>query len=375
MRPIKQLSNVLLLICEGANTEPEYFKKLADISVAAGVYSNIEVYPKPKEEQTATGKANTNSGRPLRQFSRAKGAIPDRTVDPADDDEKGFMTLSKGVEIWATPIRYIKEARDRMKTGAYNEAWAIYDMDGHPAHEKATQLAAVPLDDQTINIAFSAISFEHWVLLHFEKSGHGFEKAECKEDKKPIDCGTGRHMNDCGGTRCVSGRLISKGYLNSYSKSSNSGLYELISNRTLQAVENAAWLWGLQQENLEKDPLWKINPITTLDVLVKKMLNIPVTFLWLQLNSALEANGVNLTLIESDGNFHLLIRNKRHYNLSSNELSVELHNSRQLSRLNPPVIITTNEKKVWVLGPIASIDRAEIRYENFHILFEKNALK
>jgi hypothetical protein len=174
-----------------------------------------------------------------------------------------------------TPVKYVKEARDGLKDGVFQEVWAIFDLDGHPAHQQAFELASEKVNGNCVNIAFSSISFEHWVLLHFEKNNSPFLKSDCKQNNKYLQCGTGIHSDDCWGARCVSGYMRVQTYLSGSTKGHNDELTSflsfLLSDQTrLNAYENAAWL----RANIEYDPErpYLTNPWTNVDALVKRLL-------------------------------------------------------------------------------------------------------
>jgi hypothetical protein len=277
MRKIKPLARTLLIVCEGASTEPKYFEALAAISLDKEIYSNIEVYPAPKEEESAEEREQVrNKKRPTRQISGGTQKVPERIVEEADQDELAFINTKKGVETWPLPVRYIKEARDRVKAEGYNEAWTVFDMDGHARPDKAYELAGIKVKNIKINIAFSAISFEHWILMHFEKNNYPFNKSQCKDPKTEDskECGTGAHQDDCQGKSCVSGHMILSKHLQSYDKGNSGKLFDKLLPLTNHAIENAAWLRAMQAPQLEKDPLWEVNPYTDVDFLVKRLLGI-----------------------------------------------------------------------------------------------------
>jgi hypothetical protein len=371
MRTPKKLSHTLLLICEGENTEPEYFQKLADIAMANETYSHVEIYPRPKEEKQKTAKKSTR--RPIRQFNEGNKSVPDRLVEQADEEELPFSTVHKGVETWATPVRYIKEARDRIKTGEYDEIWAIFDKDGHAKHKQAFKLAALPILDKVVNIAFSSISFEHWILLHFEKSSYPFIKSECKDkDTKSIECGSGVHTDDCGGSKCVAGVLVQKGCLPSYNKTADSGLFAQISGKTELAIENAAWLRMVQTDRLATNPIWEINPITTIDVLVKKLLNIDKRITWMNLGVPMYVKQLECVIRNVDNNFIISITNHTGKNLTSNQFSLVLNNIPDKLRYEPSTVLAHGNVLEWNAGIAADINRIELNFEFDVLLFENS---
>lgn len=78
-----------------------------------------------------------------------------------------------------TPEQVVKEAVARTTSEAkqgnpYDKTWVVFDHDNHPHREKAYQRAI----KASFGVAFSAIAFEIWYLLHFVKSARSFSKAE-----------------------------------------------------------------------------------------------------------------------------------------------------------------------------------------------------
>lgn len=148
----------IFIACEGTNTEPNYFKGINE-AIEDDEEFVITVYP--------------------------------------DKNEKNPKQHAIGL---------VLEAQSRIED--FDEVWAVFDKDGYTKHQEAFAKAAEEFDikegnnivKKKVNIAFSSIAFEHWVLLHFERNQTGFIKSECKgEDKKSLKCGTNTHPNDCQG--------------------------------------------------------------------------------------------------------------------------------------------------------------------------------
>ena len=74
-----------------------------------------------------------------------------------------------------SPLGLLKEAKKKQKEAQkdklpYEAVWIVFDKDAHPSIPQTFKEA----QQSDINIAFSLISFERWVLLHFEKSKNHF---------------------------------------------------------------------------------------------------------------------------------------------------------------------------------------------------------
>jgi len=74
------------------------------------------------------------------------------------------------------PVKMVKEAKEQK--GSFNEIWVVFDKDRERdiLNEKAIALAT----KSKIKVAFSSISFEHWIILHFEKSTFAFQRSDCE---------------------------------------------------------------------------------------------------------------------------------------------------------------------------------------------------
>lgn len=126
-----------------------------------------------------------------------------------------------------------------------------------------------------VSIAYSSIAFEHWILLHHERSLKGFTKSHCRDEKrKPYNCGTGKHPKDCKGEKCVLGLLMANGHINSSTKSSIK-LFEDHRTKLGNAFFNASWLRHRQEmsERLTHKSKLNKNPYTNVDVMVKRLLS------------------------------------------------------------------------------------------------------
>ncbi len=55
-----------------------------------------------------------------------------------------------------------------------DHAWVVYDKDGYEKHAETFSLA----QKKNVRIAFSSISFETWILLHFEYTTKAFPKSD-----------------------------------------------------------------------------------------------------------------------------------------------------------------------------------------------------
>lgn len=111
----------ILVVCEGEKTEPTYFRSLSRLA-----------------------------RNPLVQIEIAKEhGVPRTLVDHA-------------VEQLEASQRRAKSERDAHL--AFDEVWAVFDVDEHPHIPEAAQLATA----RGVSLAISSPSFELWPLLHFQ---------------------------------------------------------------------------------------------------------------------------------------------------------------------------------------------------------------
>lgn len=217
----RHLKKVLYIVCEGKNTEPIYFKGLIERQEHAHhPYAfEVVVHDTPK----------TN---PL-----------------------GLIDVA----------RSLLEEKD-------DEAWVVYDKDGYTKHDQALELANA---SPHVNIAFSSVSFEQWVLLHYERSDKAYAKS-----KNVIE------------------HLRNRNYLQNYSKRSGFHLFRFLEKRTHIAIENAAWLRHQMYYKLQeaKGRFYEVNPYTTVDRLVGKLMNLPEKIVWVDAHEDIHTNNLRMTV-------------------------------------------------------------------------------
>lgn len=209
------LKKTIYIVCEGTNTEPNYFKAIREEPDVYEKY-DIEVYPS-KEDQI---KASKKEGESMR----------------------------------ADAVSLVKIAKREREKKNYDEVWAVFDKDGYTKHKEAFSYAK----KHGVNLAFSSIAFEHWILLHYQQNRTAFPKSQ-----NVIDY------------------LEQAGYFTGYSKKADISIYPRLQSLTKTAIENAAWLRMEMAKNLAacENKIYELNPYTTVDELVMKLLDFnPVTY-------------------------------------------------------------------------------------------------
>jgi hypothetical protein len=209
----KQLKQSIYIVCEGTNTERIYFEEIAQQDDVFEKYA-VKVYPSEEDQIKAAKK--------------------------------------EGESIKTDAMNLVKLAKQEINN--YDEVWAVFDKDGYTKHEQAFSEAK----KHGVNLAFSSIAFEHWILLHYEQYRTAFPKSQ-----NVIDY------------------LEQSDYFTGYSKKADILIYSRLKSLTKTAIENSAWLRMKMAQNLAAcdHKIYELNPYTTVDKLVIKLLDLnPVTY-------------------------------------------------------------------------------------------------
>ncbi|MBA4241154.1 MAG: hypothetical protein C0448_10525 [Sphingobacteriaceae bacterium] len=256
-----QVNKSILIVCEGEGTEPSYFSSIRDLLINKNLKVAITISPLPKEEQEIVHEVRVGGKR--RQL---------KEVEPSKEEDLRKFSIED--EFKAQPIRYVREAQIGLESGAFDEVWAVFDKDGHPKQKEAFELAQRIINDNIVNIGFSSISFEHWILLHFENNYTAFHKSKCRNGDEVFDCGNDIHENDCKGKSCVCGYMVSKELLPNNCKDK---LF-LISDLPAPSIafKNAVEL----RKCYTSGPIYLLNPYTDVDKLVFSLIHMPKCYTW-----------------------------------------------------------------------------------------------
>lgn len=167
-----------------------------------------------------------------------------------DEDYKSKMAATDITILTAkspTPEQIVKEAikkgkEAKQEKNPYQTIWVVFDHDNHPHRKNAYDNA---IKDK-IKVAFSAICFETWYLLHFEKSAKPYPNAS-----KLI--------------------VTLKKYYPNYQKAKQNDFLNLKPNLS-EAMENASWL----RKRMEDDDthITDYNPWTDVDLLMTDLNNL-----------------------------------------------------------------------------------------------------
>jgi RloB-like protein len=265
----------IFIACEGRNTEPLYFERIAEQVEDDGLLA-ITIYPDKD------------------------------TPNPKTD-----------------ALNLIREAQS--KGDEFDEVWVVFDKDGYTKHEEAFELAKKE-GEREVKIAFSSIAFEHWALLHFTKCDTAFPKSDCKDDKDHVlYCGTGRNANDCHGERCVAGYMRAHNFCKDYAKSGNYSFNHL--DKKELAFKNAAWLRYKMRHNLneENTEIYHLNPYTDVDILVKRLFGININYVWTGLNETVETDNFSIYVEKLEDSFNIQLSNKSKQTFVFNQTNYQNH--------------------------------------------------
>lgn len=158
-----------------------------------------------------------------------------KIYQPKDYSPKGLLAEAK------------LKRREAIREGMpYDKIWIVFDRDGHANVPQTFEEARVA----NINIAFSSVCFEVWILLHFEKTSRAFQN--CDE---------------------VTHFIKHRDYLD-YAKTNN--FYNQLSSEHKQnAINNAGWLHGQNSEDIQRGlQIYTLNPYTDFDKLMLYLLNL-----------------------------------------------------------------------------------------------------
>ena len=261
MRKAKSLQYTFLIICEGENTDPSFFKSIVD-NIIDGVFViepyreniKITIRPEPKVEEEDINLMLKKSEHKYESKKRA-------------------LKVKENIESFPVPLNFVKQGKSELEDGAFNEVWVVFDHDNHPARKEAFEESEKLINSKKINIAFSSISFEYFLLLHFEKINKVFLKSECREgrelNRKPFNCSLGEHPNDCNGENCIGGYSRKNQYWMNTKESKSA--FNLVKDNLELGFINASWLRFVSQIESKSLPIYERNPYTTTDLLVKRL--------------------------------------------------------------------------------------------------------
>lgn len=290
MRKPKKLEYTFLIICEGDNTEPSFFKIIRD-RVIDGIYKInpyekdeivITIRPEPKND-SVEGQLETDTSphKPKRNNKKLKKLV-------GENEDKNAPH----------PLNFILEGQVELEDETFNEVWIVFDHDNHPARKEAFEESEKIINGNKISIAFSSIGFEYYLLIHFERVYNAFKTSECREgkanNKKLFYCGTGKHANDCNGHTCVGGYARSKGYWVNSKKPQSTFL--LVEDKLEIGFINSAWIRYQSYIANEALNVYDRNPYLTTDFLIKRLIGFD-NYIYEWFSSDVRINFENISIL------------------------------------------------------------------------------
>ena len=313
-------TNNIVIICEGTETEWPYFEYIKN--KVENNFADIKVVPSPDEKlklDQNLGKKNRKLKKLARQENECQKKCPLYvTLEESDDDVNENYNKYK-----QAPAKYAREAYLWLKKG-YSEAWAVFDLDdtddpNHSAHKCAEELRKSSPSD--LYIAFSAYSFEEWILLNFERCATAFQhsafKSANKKDKDHNCKDRFCHYKSRCNAECIGDYLTRKGYVddirkkysdeqetkNGYSKNDGKNYAKAIykdEKLRHRAYVNAAW-----SRSLNNKEYYERNPYSDVDRLIMRLLNEKKDIRWIKASEEFTLDHNRFTIENVDGALYI----------------------------------------------------------------------
>ncbi len=308
-------TNNLVIICEGTETEWYYFEYIKN--KVENNFDDIKVVPNPDDNDTLQ-ELRKSQNRKLKKLayqneeSLKKYPLYVTLVECEDDIDANYEKYKQA------PAKYAREAYLWLKNG-YSEAWAVYDLDdkddpNYSVHQCANGLICE--NRQFLYKAFSAYSFEEWLLLNFERCPIVFRHSAFKKaNKKENDCNSlFCHYKSRCNAECIGNYLARKGYVDyirrkypnsqtnknkGYSKKDGKSFAQAIyENKILRhrAYVNAAW-----SRSLNNGVFYKCNPYSDVDQLIMRLLDERKDIRWIKTSEEFTLDDNKFTIEQKNG--------------------------------------------------------------------------
>ena len=345
-------NKTILIIAEGENTEPFYFKAIEEIFLKSKEDLKINLTLRIISEiaQPSKKKSHNPKHKTIRKSRQIEDEISGNFVRILMNGQEIEEELSKiEPKYKSQPQRFVRRAQIEMQDNTYNEAWAVFDYDmRNISHIKdAFKIANNDLLGK-VKIAYSSIAFEHWILLHYERNLTAFNKSECREiigkgakkRKVLLNCcsisDNSPHKDDCGGLKCVGGYLRSMKYYLECSKDDKKIFYTHLDKLSI-AFFNASWLrfkMKITEPLTEKSTL-DANPFTNVDLMVKQILGelsefksiCNIVYRWILLDSRVKIKGYLVLVGKLSNNLKVTITNQTNQTQILQESFIEIKNN------------------------------------------------
>lgn len=258
--------HTIFIACEGTNTEPLYFENIKEIEEDRDDYPfSITIYPDRECD-----------------------------VNPKTD-----------------ALGLVKVAIDAKSV--YNEVWVVFDKDGYTKHKEAFELAR----NNEVNIAFSSISFETWILFHFERNQTQFLKS----------------------ANIINDKFVNNNYIVDYNKTGEFNVYPYVSDLINKAYQNVAWI---RKINVSEN-IFDNNPYTDVDLLVKRLTLNDLINYYLRINEIVVIDNIQFQFTLEDNVVFMNINNRSNKSFVTNSLRISINDNEAIS--SPNKLIQVNEEK------------------------------
>lgn len=287
----KALNNdSIVIVCEGRETEYPYFLELCKS------HPNYRVVPALSDVVDSAAKARRNAEiRRLQDGDASVFSGREYYVGLPEVDEVTYEQFK------SEPTRWVRAAQLFQERYGYYDAWAVYDFD---KRRENAHPVAYSMQTDTLHIAFSAYSFEEWLLLHFERNPKEYLESECKDANDcKVNCGDENCDSDlnCHGEICLGGRLREEHFIPKYEKNKGKDYAQITLKQFHIAYVNAAW-----SRSLSAEPFYKCNPYSNVDKLVMRLLNEEYDIQWLKVGDFFEINNASYMLERCDEGIKLI---------------------------------------------------------------------
>lgn len=360
----------LYIVSEGEKTEASFYtdlqQKLFEKNISRFQTVHVHKLPKPQAQtdKLSDSELRAEGGRQLH------GSIP---ALPTDNYQ---------------PLNWIKIAYGKL--GAYDETWALFDNDhrnthGQPNIDKAIaeyhNLIAGANPSLNLNVAYSSLSFEYYLLLHFEHLYHSFDKTECyriennshkyrnccsQDAKNPSKEGScdGSLEHDC----CINGYARLRNY---WDKSKAEGVLAKIPNIYSGIIHASRIRWQAIQSQ-RGTTLGNMNPYLNTYQFTLRMMDLPLLEYDRDITISSKAGDIILHL--EGATIHIVNQSSKSLLLSEQYLPVysadasDLFGVKQVGNLNRCLIQSQQEGNISLSSLIGTDHFAILDIEGHKVL-------
>lgn len=358
---MKNSKYTILIICEGENTEPLFFNSIRDrIKDGKIDIGDIEITLRPEPKTDDSEVEDTNEHR---AYKREKRKTKKVKVEP--------LPIS-GIP----PLKWVEEGQRELKDGTFNEVWSVFDKDQHPKAKEAFELAEKDVNGKYVNIAFSSVCFEYYLLLHFEKIYYDFEKSECHEKCKKTNkdiyfkCGMHTHPKDCDGCFCINGYARKNNY---WKESKNdSSVYDIIENHLYWGFVNVEWIRFISDKLEKSNPLYLRNPYLTVDKLVKRLVGETKEWRFISLDEVITINNDLEFSVHNNRTIKLKNISIKTILIPTDSFEILDFKPNKIERKGDRILLSKGDEKIIQISEwdISEYQTIIFNYENNKILFD-----